>query len=742
MSLSLNTDLHPAALRAPSPAADRLAAIAAAAVALLALVVMAGWSAQYAPIVQIRPEYAPMQFNTALGLLLGAVALLGVVSRARGAALGCAWLLLALAAAHGFQDLSGISLGIDRLFVEPEITIRTAMPGRPSPLTTLCLGLLALAALAALWGDGPAVAPCIAFAGAALAVAGVALLGYVTAISAAYQWGQFTAMALHTSIGVAALSAGWFAWCWPRGRPAGFAVPGWLALALPAIALALTLALVRALHESDLAQRTLDSRALMERLTGETRLRMELRVRALERMALRLAHSDPPTERAWRHDARDYLNDFPGFVAIAVVRSAGDIARIEARTAEETAAHGAMIERMLARHRPLAAGMGTGRFLAAEDTGRELFALAAVPIDHGGRVLAVLVDLPRLLEAILRPTDRQAHNLEVSVAGRMAFRRAIPELERPGVPARAALGLRGLDLEFSGTPQPAKSLPGPRELSWVILTGGTLASLLLGFLIALTARVQAQRLELARLANDLDARVRERTHALEASNRELEAMTYTIAHELRAPLRHIVGFGTELTQRIGQRLADDERRLLERVLDGGRRQSVLIDELLGYAHLGQRALKLGRLDLAPLVAEIVETARAADARVHWRIGDLPAVRGDATLVRMALANLIDNAVKFSGRAAQPQIEVGSLREPSGAPVVYVRDNGAGFDAQHHEKLFRLFSRLHRAGEYPGAGVGLALVRRAMERLGGAVWAEGAAQRGATFYLRFPVEAAP
>ena len=235
-----------------------------------------------------------------------------------------------------------------------------------------------------------------------------------------------------------------------------------------------------------------------------------------------------------------------------------------------------------------------------------------------------------------------------------------------------------------------------------------------------------------------EEQIRELNQQLEASNKELEAFAYSISHDLRAPLRHMVGFAELLGQHAATALDEKSRGYTTAILDAGNRMGALIDDLLGFSRISRAETRAATVSLRDVVNEVVEEMRPdlAGRTVTWRIGDLPDLYCDRSMLRMVFMNLIANAIKFTRPRERAEIEIGSFEDARGV-VVFVRDNGVGFDMKYYSKLFRVFQRLHPSGEFEGTGIGLATVERIIQRHGGTVWGEGSVNGGATLFLAVP-----
>jgi PAS domain S-box-containing protein len=253
-----------------------------------------------------------------------------------------------------------------------------------------------------------------------------------------------------------------------------------------------------------------------------------------------------------------------------------------------------------------------------------------------------------------------------------------------------------------------------------------------------TLQLQESEARLREFNAELEQRVRERTASLEAANRELEAFSYSVSHDLRAPLRHVSGFVDLLQRNVADQLDEKARHWFGLVAEASKDMARLIDDLLVFSRMGRTEMLQMDCDLHALVEEIVDDIKteAAGRRIEWTIPALPTVRGDPAMLRLALQNLIGNAVKYTRPRDPALIEI-ACSESAGEWIIATRDNGVGFDMQYAGKLFGVFSRLHSAKEYEGTGIGLANVQRIIHRHGGRVWAEAVIDEGATFYFSLP-----
>jgi len=237
----------------------------------------------------------------------------------------------------------------------------------------------------------------------------------------------------------------------------------------------------------------------------------------------------------------------------------------------------------------------------------------------------------------------------------------------------------------------------------------------------------------------LNEDLEKRTVELASINKELEAFAYSISHDLRAPLRHMAGYAELLQSHAASGLDEKSSRYMTMIREAAKRMGNLIDDLLAFSRIGRAETQKTLVSLEQLVKEALSEVQpeTAGRAIDWRIGALPTVYGDRSMLRLAFVNLMSNAVKFTRTRPQAEIEIGCSEGKQDETILFIRDNGVGFDMKYVDKLFGVFQRLHRAEEFEGTGIGLATVQRIVHRHGGRIWAEGLVDRGATFYISMP-----
>ena len=364
---------------------------------------------------------------------------------------------------------------------------------------------------------------------------------------------------------------------------------------------------------------------------------------------------------------------------------------------------------------------GVRRFLARWD--RQFQSLQTPVVRYGLAIVSVTVALGLSLAL----QYYQFRDVEVPV---LALAIAVTTWYAGNGPAVVAIVLSSLCFDYFFT-VPYYSLQiASRDLPYFFIF------VIWGLIVAGFSAVRRQVEENLRQAQEELAK---RAVELQAANKELEAFAYSVSHDLRAPLRHVVGYAELLKKQAASALDEKANRYLKTILEAAKRMGDLIDDLLGFSRIARAETKKAAVNLEQLVAQVIaEVAQDTSGRdIAWKIGALPVCYGDRSMLRLVFVNLLSNAVKFTRKRTRAEIEIGYSQEKNAQIEIFVRDNGAGFDMRHADKLFGVFQRLHLPEEYEGTGIGLATVQRIVHRHGGTCWAEGAVDHGATFHFTFP-----
>ena len=787
MSVMLYTTPPPLPLTAGSSTAaraDRYASLArpsAALVVFVGLLVLAGWALDMPLLTSVAPGLATMKFNTAWCFVLAGAALWMIqgersAGSARRAAAGCALAVLLIASLTLLEYGLGANLGIDELVVRDAGTVDPdATPGRMSLATAVNFVIVSSGLLLfdIEHARGTCPSQCLFFAGALIGL--VALEGYAMDVAALYQFYFYSSVALHTAALFVLLCLAGLLARPDRGVMAAFTstrLGGHLARRALPLALLVPVAMGWLLLQGErhryfetefgiaaFAAFTTVSLAvviwLSARLLNRFHELLEQRNLISTRLAAIVESSNDAifgvdldgTVTSWNAGAERIF----GYPASDIVGRSVNLLAPEAGAGEKTEPlsgirRGNAVENFetVRRHRdgrlldvsltisPIRDQTGTiagashiGRDITERKRLEERFhatvesaPVAMVMIDRRGRIVllnalaeelfgyqrAELLGQP--LEQLLPERDRAAH------LGKRADFMMRPETRRMGA-GRDLHALRKDGREF---PVEIGLAPVPTSEGEFVLAA----------ILDITSR---RRVEAARerLAGEL-AR----------SNSDLEAFSYSVSHDLRAPLRAIGGYTDILRRDHAAGLAPEALALLDRVRENARHMAALIEELIEYSRVGREALRLEPLDLARVAretADVLEHERQG-RQVEIVIASMPPCRGDLSLLGRVYQNLLANALKFTRKREHARIEVGGELRP-GEFVGWVRDNGVGFDMAYADALFGVFQRLHTQDQFEGTGVGLAIVKRSIERHGGRVWAEAAPDRGATFYFSLP-----
>jgi signal transduction histidine kinase len=668
----------------------------------LGVTVLAGWLTGTAVLVEVRPGMSPIQPNGAACFLLWGAAFLLASRRPRASRI-CIAITVAVTTLTGLEYLLHVDLGIDRVLMFP--AMHSYAPGRmlPNPvvlflLAGATLGFGALRPRDPMW---------VGIIGSVVLANGVVSLAAYAVGVPMYGWWELTRMPLIGAVGFTVLGAGLAGTAWQSEECDESGAPRWLPVITGVGCVTVSLYLwqglqsLQRLHVDRILRMTTEPGAavkpgLAASLAAETdtvlpelALGVGLVLSTLLVFAILFAQVARRRERAAEAARRDLE------LAIAGRRKAEE----QLGVSEE--------QRLLAMD---AAGIGTCSWDAK--TGELLWG------PRGKELLGLAEDAPVTYDAFLNvvhPNDRETV--------RMAF-----ETESAEAGAVA--------LEF-------RVVRPDQSVRWIAFRGRARAH---GVAVDATERKLTEQ-ALRRSHDELESLVEDRTrqvHSLNrelqqqnweltALNRELEAFTYSVSHDLRAPLRHIDGFSKMLVDQSADRLDAAGKRAVDRIRHGAQQMGRMIEDLLEFSRMGRKDLVKRPTHLRPLIVQALELLESTmeGREIDLRIGELPCLECDPSLMKHVLLNLLSNAVKFTRESKPAVIEVGEFVE-NGMPVVYVRDNGVGFDMRYVDKLFGVFQRLHRREEYEGTGLGLATVQRIIHKHGGRVWAQSEMGKGTTF----------
>ncbi|HXZ27329.1 MAG TPA: ATP-binding protein [Terriglobales bacterium] len=682
---------------------------AAVLVTALGTTILLGYALGRLALASFVSGYTVARPNAAVGLLLGGTALLllrrgGAGGWRRRAGRASALGMLVIGAATLSEYLFGCNLGIDQLlFQEAVRALPSLVPGRMSALSAFSLALLGGGLLGLDWEPRRGWRPAQWCSLASLATGLLVLLGYTFGERGLTSFGASVSMSIPVALGLAALAVGLLLARPERGWmrlassewAGGVMLRAWFPLALGTIWLVGWLSLAGA--RTGWYSTSVDQVFFAVPLIFLFALFIYLAARSLERM--------DEERRRKTEEVEQFNRELE--------------ARVERRTAElgQTVSllEREMEERKQAEEQVRRAALYSRSLLEASLD-------PLVTISKDGKIM----DVNRAAE------EATGGAREKLIGSDFSEYFTEPEQARRGYELVFAQGF------VQDYPLAIRHVSGRvTEVLYNATVFKNEAGEVEGVFAAardITERKQAEE-EIRRLNAELEVRVRQRTAELEESNRELESFTYSVSHDLRAPLRHLDGFSKILLEEYGPRLDEGGRNYLERVRHGAQFMGRLVDDLLNLSRVGRQALSVQITGLGSLVEEARKelAAEAQGREVEWKIGELPFVECDPGLMKQVVANLLSNALKFTRPRARAVIELGQ-RPGDGAPVVFVRDNGVGFSMKYADKLFGIFQRLHRQEDFAGTGVGLATVARILRKHGGRVWAEAELDKGATFYF--------
>lgn len=732
----------------------------------LASIVIAGWFVQSTELVQVRATWAPMQFNTALCFLLLGAALFFVDRFHPVTGVGGA-LVLSFGALTLLAYFTNTESGLDRLFVDPFTTAHSSYPGRMAPNTAagFCLSGAAILILGV-----PALASRFSPAAMSLGlvttlIGAFGIVTYLVQLPSVPGWRAFTAIALTTAIAFIVVGIAISVRASEMHKAQKAPPWSWLPSSVGLVVLLVSFMLWQALGEGAIDRAQTETAQVLDRTRGIVIDRVNGQINLLQRFSQRISDSDRfPDAKQWSADAELLLDHFPYINGLGLTDGAFVYRYTSYRDIDrDYAGRGADID---ARRREI--------FEAAIRL-RKVRVTPAVRLIQGGNGFVVVSPIfrqekftglmlagIRFSELMQSPSGEypQGYAFSVTENGDELYR--FPE--DSGNPfsdyVHSAL------IELPGTVWKVQAWPSREHvaklrghLPEMVLLFGVLTAILAGATLRMAQLSMARNRRLAeftreleseigerrrvedevrKLNAELESRVEQRTRELESMNRELEAFSYSVSHDLRAPLASIAGFSKMLAESVADKLGEDGMHYVQRIGSNVTRMGQLIDDLLNLGRVNRAGLDIQEVNLSGLAKSIISNLAERDPsrRVETRVEDHLRAHADPNLIEIALENLLSNAWKFSAKSEHAVIEVGKETQ-DGREVFFVRDNGVGFDMNFAGKLFGVFQRLHSESEFPGNGVGLVTVKRVLARHRGEVWGKARIGEGAVFFFWLP-----
>ncbi len=592
----------------------------------------------------------------------------------------------------------------------------------------------------------------IALCGSLVAAVGMAaFLGYLIGIEDVFGWADFARLSLFNSLALSILGATLLVRSFldaakmeERDASDVFLMP--LFLGVSVLSLVLWQALLA--HEREQIRRL--SRTMLNAVTVELHSALSARTSAMERMAARwlprngvasnISNSEDISPTGWEGDARLYVQDFPEFLFIHRAETNGVITKtISAFESEDASVSSGFASSLIPdelRREALSKGktsLGGSTFVAGASSQFHLLTPIGGEGAPAGFYFANL-NADEFFGSVFKNIFNLDYQVAIGAERGLLFASALPQEGKSRYAARGNYSLGGNIWSITVWPRRSAIQSITSPLPTVVLIAG----LLMGFLLTLAVylgRVASRRLAVTQIMN---AEIEEQSRLLKLTNNELEAFSYSVSHDLRAPLRSIEGFSQVLTSRYERVMDAQGQDYLRRIRAAAERMGSLINALLNLSRLTRAELSRDRMDLSKAAENILEEMRREDPDkpVQTHIEPGLSIEGDVRLLEEVLRNLLENAWKFTRGRDPAEIELGST-VVEGRPTFYLRDNGAGFDMEYSYRLFGAFQRLHHDSEFPGTGIGLATAQRIIHKHGGRIWAEGAVDKGATIYFSVP-----
>ena len=711
---------------------NRLSTVAATVTAATAILVLVGWIAHQPTWIQVHPAFAPMQFNTAAGLLLCAIGLLVLCNRRRSLDVmaGVTGAITALLGALTLLQYGlDVELGIDELLMEHYIEIQTSHPGRMAPNTAICFILVGLALNIASWRgrDGPRSDLGLWGLGVlTVTLAGIPLWGYLLDVESAYGWGRLTRMAVHTAAAFVLLGSALIAIAGRRTLLREGRAPRWIPALIGVACGGASLLAWQSLSARERGHQATRVQVACESIANEIGERARVEGLALRRMATRL--DEGSAIELWRTDAQRYLRDFAALEWLGVWTDASglrdSVSRSTSPSPGTTDGASEVLRGITRSDVPVV--------IRLLDEG-QLLAFARPGESESGYAIAAILD-PSEFFAL---RAREAVQYAVHIGDTIVYQSPSAEAGAPGVTGRHTIDIGQLPCVVTAEPSPSELARWSTPLPTVILVAGVALAVALAGICFLLMRSREHAVALVRENDErrrAEAELIQTVTKLNRVNKDLSDFAHIVSHDLKAPLRAIgtvVGWIAEDTE--GQ-LDEVGQKHLALLLSRTKRMNNLIEGVLSYSRASHVESTIRIIDVGHVVSEVVRSLDIQDGvSVHFD-RDMPRVPYDETQLWQVLQNLISNAVRYMNGPGR--IRVGCVETELGWEVS-VADEGPGIPKQHLDRIFDIFQTLQPRDRVESTGVGLAVVKRIVERHGGAVSVESTVGKGCRFFFTIP-----
>jgi signal transduction histidine kinase len=733
--------------------------LSGAVAALIGLVVVVSWHAQFEALIQLQADFPAMAYRSAIGLGVSGLALLLLGLGMAGAARLTAAIVAGASLLQAVAELASVNIGIDRLLRDPYILPNSTTTNTIAPQTAI--GLLATC-LAIILASHPRPVRgrsfILAIAGSlVVALSVVALAGYLTGFEQAAGWGRYAKMSSQTAAGFLALGSGVVALGWGEARRASRTTPRWLFAPIAIGVATVSILFSQALFSYEDRQIELAVQTELAAVRQEVESELASSVGVVERTARRWESGGRPEQVRWQHSmglnfdgtalyqAIDWVD--PSYTAQWVVPPSANARDIGIDFGAEPALRPVLDAARQTRQTMLSRPIDRGR------GDLEIFIVSPIYLDISGEFDGFIVGVMHVNDAlgiVLNQHVSATSSIAIYDGTQRIFERSDGD-DDEAMSWSADIPANVRNAEWTLRVWPSNIAPYRSILPYGALVSGFVVAVLLGLVTWLLQQSGERERAVQRANVTLQAEIAERqraeeelrlsTGALERSNRSLQEFAYVASHDLKAPLVSLQGLATMLKEDAGETLTGDASLYLDRIVANATKMRNLLDDLLELARVGREDVPVSAVDLGEVIdgvtGQLHQILKQRDAEVIVA-EPLPTVAANPVRLHQVFANLIDNALKYTPTERTPRIEIGAT-EAGNTWRVFVRDNGTGIPPEHRDKIFTMFQRLPkgRAMNPTGTGMGLAIISRIVEGNGGRCWIADSDDGGTTFFLTFP-----